>query len=111
MATYASRVVENVTVQPSPQWLQNLLMNTGIRPNQQRVVDVTNYDSSLFWTTNACLDLDKFEDSRIVARDARDGGKISHSSMVKNELTAKILLLQLLTKPVALGMGGWLLQN
>ena len=42
VATYASRVVENVTVQPSPQWLQNLLMNAGIRPINN-VVDVTNY--------------------------------------------------------------------
>ena len=40
--TYKARVVENVTIKPSPQWLQNLLMNAGIRPINN-VVDVTNY--------------------------------------------------------------------
>ncbi|TYL22968.1 phenylalanine--tRNA ligase beta subunit-related protein, partial [Streptococcus pyogenes] len=40
--TYASRVVENVKVKPSPQLLQILLMNAGIRPINN-VVDVTNY--------------------------------------------------------------------
>lgn len=40
--TYAARVIENVTIKPSPQWLQNVLMNQGIRPINN-VVDVTNY--------------------------------------------------------------------
>ena len=29
---YAARILDNVTIAPSPQWLQNLLMNEGIRP-------------------------------------------------------------------------------
>ncbi len=41
VVTYASRVVEKVTIKPSPQCLQNLLMHAGIRPINN-VVDVTN---------------------------------------------------------------------
>ncbi len=54
--------------------VQNLLMNTEY-PSINNVVDVTNY-VLLCWTTNAHTDLDKFEDSRIVARDAREGEKL-----------------------------------
>lgn len=71
MTTYASRVVENVTVQPSPQWLQNLLMNAGIRPINN-VVDVTNYVLLYFGQPMHAFDLDKLEESHIVARDARE---------------------------------------
>ncbi|WP_269088848.1 phenylalanine--tRNA ligase beta subunit-related protein, partial [Streptococcus suis] len=42
VTAYTARVIENVTVAPSPQWLQNLLMNAGIRP-LNNVVDITNY--------------------------------------------------------------------
>ena len=49
---YAARILDNVTIAPSPQWLQNLLMNEGIRPINN-VVDVTNYILALLWSTHA----------------------------------------------------------
>ena len=70
--TYASRVVENVTIKPSPQWLQNLLMNAGIRPINN-VVDVTNFVLLYFGQPMHAFDLDKFEGRDIVAREAREG--------------------------------------
>ena len=39
---YTACVIENVTVAPSPMWLQNKLRQVGIRPINN-VVDVTNY--------------------------------------------------------------------
>ena len=44
---YQIRIIENVTIAPSPQWLQNRLMNEGIRPINN-VVDITNYILLLF---------------------------------------------------------------
>ena len=107
VATYASRVVENVNVQPSPQWLQNLLMNAGIRPINN-VVDVTNYVLLYFGQPMHAFDLDKFEDSHIVARDARDGEKLVTLDGEERELTAEDIVITVADKPVALAgvMGG-----
>ncbi|EQC67147.1 Phenylalanyl-tRNA synthetase beta chain [Streptococcus sp. HSISS1] len=107
VATYASRVVENVTVQPSPQWLQNLLMNAGIRPINN-VVDVTNYVLLYFGQPMHAFDLDKFEDSRIVARDAREGEKLVTLDGEERELTTEDIVITVADKPVALAgvMGG-----
>ena len=65
--TYKARLVENVTVTPSPQWLQNLLMNAGIRPINN-VVDVTNYVFLYFGQPMHALDYSNFADKTIVAR-------------------------------------------
>ncbi|MFR8246001.1 MAG: phenylalanine--tRNA ligase subunit beta, partial [Streptococcus sp.] len=106
VTTYASRVVENVTVQPSPQWLQNLLMNAGIRPINN-VVDVTNYVLLYFGQPMHAFDLDKLEESHIVARDAREGEKLVTLDGEERELTAEELLLQLLTNQLPRRCYGW----
>lgn len=105
--TYKARVVENVTVKPSPQWLQNLLMNAGIRPINN-VVDVTNYVLLYFGQPMHAFDLNKFEDNKIVARNARDGEKLVTLDGEERELIAEDIVISVAGKPVALGgvMGG-----
>jgi len=71
---YAARILDNVTIAPSPQWLQNLLMNEGIRPINN-VVDVTNYILLYFGQPMHAFDLDTFEGSDIRVREARAGEK------------------------------------
>ncbi|MGT2829346.1 phenylalanine--tRNA ligase subunit beta [Streptococcus hillyeri] len=107
VATYASRVVENVTVAPSPQWLQNLLMNAGIRPINN-VVDITNYVLLYFGQPMHAFDFDKFEGNAIVARDARDGEKLVTLDGEERELTTDDIVITVADKPVALAgvMGG-----
>uniref|UniRef100_UPI00112F125E phenylalanine--tRNA ligase beta subunit-related protein n=2 Tax=Bacteria TaxID=2 RepID=UPI00112F125E len=39
---YSARVVENVQIAPSPEWMQARLMKAGIRPINN-VVDISNY--------------------------------------------------------------------
>ena len=104
---YAARILENVTIAPSPQWLQNLLMNAGIRPINN-VVDVTNYILLYFGQPMHAFDLDKFEDSRIVARDAREGEKLVTLEGEERELTTEDIVITVADKPVALAgvMGG-----
>ncbi|MBF0775867.1 phenylalanine--tRNA ligase subunit beta [Streptococcus azizii] len=107
VATYRARVIENVTIAPSPQWLQNLLMNAGIRPINN-VVDVTNYILLYFGQPMHAFDVDKFEARTIVARDARDGESLVTLDQVERELVADDIVISVADKPVALGgvMGG-----
>ena len=105
--TYQARVVENVTVQPSPQWMQNRLMNAGIRPINN-IVDITNFVLLLFGQPMHAFDLDKFEGQKIVARQAREGEKLVTLDAVERELTTEDIVITVADKPVALGgvMGG-----
>ena len=105
--TYKARVVENVTVQPSPQWLQNRLMNAGIRPINN-IVDITNFVLLLFGQPMHAFDLDKFEGQKIVARQAREGEKLVTLDAVERDLTPEDIVITVADKPVALGgvMGG-----
>lgn len=107
VTTYQARVVENVTVAPSPQWLQNLLMNAGIRPINN-VVDVTNYILLYFGQPMHAFDLDKFEGKKITARQASAGEKIVTLDEVERELMVGDIVISVADKAVALGgvMGG-----
>lgn len=104
---YAARILENVTIAPSPQWLQNLLMNAGIRPINN-VVDVTNYMLLYFGQPMHAFDLDTFEDNQIVVREARAGEKLVTLDDEERDLETSDLVITVADKPVALAgiMGG-----
>lgn len=104
---YAVRILENVTITPSPQWLQNLLMNEGIRPINN-VVDVTNYMLLYFGQPMHAFDLDTFEDNQIVVRKARAGEKLVTLDDEERDLETSDLVITAADKPVALAgiMGG-----
>lgn len=105
--TYQARVVENVQVGPSPQWLQNLLMNAGIRPINN-VVDVTNYILLYFGQPMHAFDLDKFTDKKITARHAHAGETLVTLDDVERQLVAEDIVISVGGQAVALGgvMGG-----
>lgn len=104
---YAARVIEGVTVAPSPQWLQNLLMNAGIRP-LNNVVDVTNYILLYFGQPMHAFDMARFSDKQIVARQARDGETLVTLDGEERDLRAEDIVIAVGDQPVALGgiMGG-----
>lgn len=104
---YAVRILENVTITPSPQWLQNLLMNEGIRPINN-VVDVTNYMLLYFGQPMHAFDLDTFEDNQIVVREACAGEKLVTLDDEERDLETSDLVITVADKPVALAgiMGG-----
>ena len=104
---YAARILDNVTIAPSPQWLQNLLMNEGIRPINN-VVDVTNYILLYFGQPMHAFDLDTFEGTDIRVREARAGEKLVTLDGEERELETSDLVITVADKPVALAgvMGG-----
>ncbi|HEL1013390.1 TPA: phenylalanine--tRNA ligase subunit beta [Streptococcus equi subsp. zooepidemicus] len=105
--TYASRIIEHVTVKPSPQWLQNLLMNAGIRPINN-VVDVTNYVLLYFGQPMHAFDYDTFADHKLLARDAREGERLVTLDGEERVLTTDDIVITVADQPVALAgiMGG-----
>jgi phenylalanyl-tRNA synthetase beta chain len=68
---FAVRVIENVAVGPSPQWMQRRLRAVGLRPINN-VVDVTNYVAHELGQPLHAFDLDRF-----VAVQP-DGGRSAH---------------------------------
>ncbi|HEN0991497.1 TPA: phenylalanine--tRNA ligase subunit beta [Streptococcus agalactiae] len=105
--SYSARIVKNVTVAPSPQWLQNKLMNAGIRPINN-VVDVTYYVLLTYGQPMHAFDFDKFDGTTIVARNAENGEKLITLDGEERDLIADDLVIAVNDQPVALAgvMGG-----
>lgn len=100
---YHCRVLENITVAPSPQWLQNRLMNAGIRPINN-VVDVTNYALLYFGQPMHAYDYDQLADKTLTVRKARPDETLVTLDDEKRTLTADDLVIS--TKEEAIGLAG-----
>lgn len=105
--SYQIRVIENVKIAPSPQWLQNRLMNAGIRPINN-VVDVTNYVLMLFGQPLHAFDYDRLNSQEIVVRRAKAGETLVTLDDETRELTPEQIVITNGKEPVALAgvMGG-----
>lgn len=72
---YSALVFENVTVQPSPLWLQYRLESVGLNPINN-IVDVTNYVMAELGQPMHAFDADKLRGNTIWARPAMAGERI-----------------------------------
>ena len=105
--TYKIRLIEGVKIAKSPQWLQNRLMNAGVKPINN-VVDVTNYVLMTFGQPLHSFDFAKFGSDEILVRQAKSGEKIATLDHVERELDDSDIVVTANGLPVALGgvMGG-----
>ncbi|MBL8157820.1 MAG: phenylalanine--tRNA ligase subunit beta, partial [Anaerolineae bacterium] len=69
---YSALAFENVTVQPSPLWLQHRLQILGLNPINN-IVDVTNYVMAELAQPMHAFDADKLKGDTIFVRNAREG--------------------------------------
>jgi phenylalanyl-tRNA synthetase beta chain len=78
---YSALVFENVTVQPSPLWLQHRLETIGLNPINN-IVDVTNYVMAELAQPMHAFDADKLNGG-IIVRPARPGETIERPGQVE----------------------------
>lgn len=71
---YCARVVKNIKIGPSPEWLKRRLASQGIRPINN-IVDITNYVMEEYGQPMHAYDLDTIAGHEIVVRRAAKGEK------------------------------------
>ncbi|MBN2378051.1 MAG: phenylalanine--tRNA ligase subunit beta [Sedimentisphaerales bacterium] len=104
---YTARVIEDVTVAPSPDWMIRRLETIGLR-GISNVVDITNYVLMEIGQPLHSFDFDKLNEHRIVVRRAKPGEQMETIDHTKVELNDNMLVIADATEPVALAgvMGG-----
>ncbi len=104
---YAARVLEDVSVKPSPFWLQDRLMSVGLRPINN-IVDVTNFVMMESGQPLHAFDLDRLAENRIVVRTAIPGEVFLTLDQKERLLDAEMLMICDGEKSVAVAgvMGG-----
>ena len=106
-ARYCGRVIENVTVRPSPEWMARRLEAVGVRPINN-VADATNYVLMELGHPLHAFDLVRLRGSRIEVRRARAGERLQTLDGVERELATTDLVIADAERAVALAgvMGG-----
>jgi phenylalanyl-tRNA synthetase beta chain len=104
---YAARLVENITVAPSPFWLQDRLRSVGLRPINN-IVDITNFVLMEYGQPLHAFDFDQLAENRIVVRAADAGESFTTLDEKERQLSKDTLLICDGEKPVGIAgvMGG-----
>lgn len=104
---YVARVVKNIKIAPSPEWMQRRLAASGIRPINN-IVDITNYVMQEYAQPMHAYDLDTIAGHKIVVKRAEDGEKFQTLDGQERELDSSILMICDGEKSVGLAgiMGG-----
>jgi len=88
---FTARVFTDVTIGPSPAWLQARLSAAGQRPINN-VVDITNYVMLLTAQPLHAFDLDKVPDGALTVRAASEGEKMTTLDEVERSFDAETVL-------------------
>lgn len=104
---YCARVVKNVKIAPSPEWMQRRLAACGIRPINN-LVDITNYVMEEYGQPMHAFDLATLEEKHIVVKRAKDGETFTTLDGQERKLDSNILMINDAKKAVGIAgiMGG-----
>ena len=89
---YCARVVKNIRLAPSPEWMQRRLASVGIRPINN-VVDITTYVMKEYGQPMHAYDLDKIADKKIVVRRAAHDEKFVTLDGQERTLDENVLMI------------------
>ena len=104
---YTARVVKNIKVGPSPEWMQRRLAAQGIRPINN-IVDITNYVMEEYGQPMHAYDLSTIAGQKIIVRRAEDNEKFVTLDGQERTLDNSMLMICDAEKPVGIAgiMGG-----
>ena len=104
---YMAKGVKNVKVKPSPGWMQERLLEAGVRPINN-IVDITNFVMLELGQPMHAFDARQIESKTIVVERALDGEKFTTLDEIERELDSSILMIKDASKSVAIAgiMGG-----
>ena len=89
---YCARVVKNIKIGPSPEWMQRRLASVGIRPINN-LVDITNYVMEEYGQPMHAYDLATIEGNEIVVRTAEKGEKFTTLDGQEREMDETVLMI------------------
>ena len=104
---YIARMVKNVKIGPSPEWMTRRLNACGIR-SINNIVDITNYVMLEMGQPMHAFDINSIEGKHITVRRAKNGEKITTLDKQERILDENDLVIADTKKPVAIAgvMGG-----
>ncbi len=104
---YTARVVKNVRIAPSPEWMRRRLRASGIRPINN-IVDITNYVMVEYGQPMHSFDYRCISGSHILVRRAREGEEMATLDGSPRALRPDMLVIADETKAIGLAgvMGG-----
>ncbi len=104
---YTARMVRNVKIAPSPEWMRERIRAAGMRPINN-IVDITNYVMLEYGQPMHAFDFSCVKDGEIRIRRARAGESITTLDGGERKLTENMLCICDTEKPVAVAgvMGG-----
>ncbi len=88
---YMGRVIKNVTVEESPEWLKKRVRAMGLKPINN-IVDITNFVMFEYNQPMHAFDLDKVANGSITVRAAKEGEKIVALDGVERELNGELVI-------------------
>jgi phenylalanyl-tRNA synthetase beta chain len=98
---YTARVISNLKIGPSPDWMGRRLLAAGMRPINN-IVDITNYVMLEFGQPLHGFDYDLVPEHTIIVRRAHKNETVTTLDDVKRRLTPEMLLITDPTGPTAI---------
>ena len=89
---YCARVVKNIKIGPSPEWMKRRLASVGIR-SINNLVDITNYVMEEYGQPMHAYDLDTIAGREIVVKTAENGEKFTTLDGQERQMDEDVLMI------------------